>query len=61
MYLIRDYLNEEKTEILGFDKWEEVPEVPMEDRHEEMGVHDDKVYWTVRRAKDMNGEWLWDC
>lgn len=61
MYLIREYINEDKTEILDSDKWVEVPEVPMSDRHENMGYHDDMSYWTVRRCRDMEGGWLWDC
>lgn len=61
MYLIREYINEEKTEILGSNGWTEVLEIPMSDRHEEMGFYDNMFYWTVYRCRDMNGEWEWDC
>lgn len=62
MYLVREYLNEEKTEILTGDGWVEVPDdIPSSDRHEDMGYHDGMSYFTVYRCRDMDGGWLWDC
>jgi len=61
LYLIREYFNEDKTEILTSNGWTEVMEVPQTDRHESMGCNDDAEYWTVYRCRDLNGEWDWDC
>jgi hypothetical protein len=61
MFLIREYFNEDKTEILSSNGWVEVMEVPQKDRHESMGCVEDAEYWTVYRCRDLNGEWNWDC
>lgn len=61
MFLIREYFNEDKTEILTSNGWTEVMEVPTTDRHESMGCNNDAEYWTVHRCRDLNGEWNWDC